>query len=326
MRQILIVILAALILAAPARAATLQDDHLFICDKTADISPALQPSALMDSAGAELEAKQFGLIYERFAQRYEATLSPAERAARPTTKYISNIRGAGALTSNLFDVSRALDGTSEKLFESSDDEISFNCAGLTPHDVDMAAVALMTRWVRSQESLHELEGRALFVAKQSRAHEALLYNGLPMWPWELWLNGKRLGESDWDPLFKTQWVLMRPTAGIEINTRNRASGNLDASVGIEPLGFARYQDDGYKSWWGASLLVTSSTNAGIGLGGLLRWNNFVLGVTRHESNSADMPASNFIFIGIELYDYANKQRGDFAEWKRLQKKSGIKGA
>ena len=64
-----------------------------------------------------------------------------------------------------------------------------------------------------------------------------------MWPWELWLNGKRLGKSDADPLFKTQIEFLRPTAGVEINTRSRELADLEGSLLLEPIGFVRYFDD-----------------------------------------------------------------------------------
>ena len=65
-------------------------------------------------------------------------------------------------------------------------------------------------------------------------------------------------------------------------------------------------------------IATRDKHAGIGLVGLLRWINYVLGVTRHEPNTAGVPASNFLFAGIKLYDFANKQRGNPDELKQLQ--------
>lgn len=320
MKNILLAVAVIFTILGAASAATLQGDHLQMCDQTLDISPNLRPSALLVITIKDYEAKRFGQIYESFAQQFENTLKDATPHAPSMDKFIANIRHAHDFIDNVFDVTPALDGKSEKLFESRPEEISFNCTQLAPHQVDMAAVALMTRWIRSQEELPELNIHAIFIAKQSKAHEALLNNGLPMWPWELWLNGKQLGHSDWEPLFKTQWILMRPIAGFEINTSNRASGNLQVSVGVEPIGFIKYQNDEYDSWWGMSLLATSSNQEGIGIGGLLRWNNYSLGITRHQSDTVGNPGSNFVFIGIEFHDFIAKKQEDFETWKNLQSK------
>jgi hypothetical protein len=318
MRRILFVSFTALFLAGTAHAATLQENRLYACSKTMDISPELQPAALLESSLMDIEARRFDLIYPRIAQLFATSLKPAEKTDTRTTYFTNHLSRASSFEAKYFDVIHVADIKSEILFASTNDEAQFECSKLPSYFANMAAAALMTQWMRNLETLPELQARASFVSHQSKVHEALLNNGLPMWPWELWLNGKRLGSSDWEPLFKTQWVVMRPTAGIEINTRNRASGNLEASVGLEPVGFVHYQNDDYNKWWGASLLVTSSTSAGIGLGGLLRWNNYVLGVTRHESNTAGVPASNFLFVGVELYDFANKQRGNLEQLKQLQ--------
>jgi hypothetical protein len=265
-----------------------------------------------------MAARRFDLVYRRYTQLFEATLLAAERSDPEVSRFVDGIPRATGFEAKYFDVTPEPDLKAEVFFSGTVNEIVVTCKTLKPYFANMASVALMTRWVRGQEILPDLEKRASFVAHQSKMHEALLYNGLPMWPWELWLNGKRLGKDDWEPLFKTQLVFMRPVAGFGIDTRNGVSGNLNVGVGVEPMGFVRYQDD-YRSWWGASLLVTSNTNAGTGVGGLVRWNSYVLGMTHHESTASGMPGSNFVFIGVELFDLVNNKRGDFSEWKQLQK-------
>jgi hypothetical protein len=304
-----------------ACAATFQDAQINACGKNLEVPSTLQPAAMLDATAADIGKGHFVRVYEYIAQTFETSLSDTERETKDIAPLISNIRKAQALEPKYFDVQHDAEFGSEVFFLNNETEkFSYSCETLPSNFPKMAAASLMTQWVRNQQYLGLYEERALNVVKQSNAHEALLFNGLPMWPWELWLNGKQLGPKDSDRLFETQWILMRPTAGVEINTRNRASANLDVSVGIEPFGFVHYSDQKYKEWTGASLLVTSTTGAGIGIGGLLRWNNYVVGITRHESNTVGAPASNFLFVGIELYDYANKQRGDFSEWKVEQQR------
>jgi hypothetical protein len=320
MSKILYTILITLLLVGACSAAELQEDRLFACGKTFEISPELQPSALMAATAAEFDAKRFDLVYRRFVQLFESTLLTAEKNEPDVSKFIIGITRTKDLEAKYYNVSHNPIRKEEVFFSATGNEILVKCDSIPSHFADMAAVSLMTRWVRGQEILPELKQRSSFVAHQSLAHEALLYSGLPMWPWELWANGKRLGKDDWEPLFKTQLVLMRPTAGVGIDTRNGIAGNLNVSVGIEPLGFVRYQSDKYNAWWGASLLVTSSTSSGTGVGGLLRWNNYVLGMTHHEANLTGEPAGNYVFVGVELYDMFNKKRDDFNEWKQLQQK------
>jgi hypothetical protein len=302
---------------AVAHGATLDNDSLAMCDRVFRLTPELRPSALMEAAAVDLDSGRFDRVYATFASRLDAALTTTNRTSPVATRLLANIR-AGTLPPHAFDVVPSDDKQKEIIFESRADQIEIDCAQVAPHEPDMAAIAIMTGWVLGQQLLPALEARARFVARQSAAHQALLNNGLPMWPWELWLNGKRLGQSDWEPLFKTQWVLMRPTAGIEINTRSRAEGDLEASVAIEPLGLVRYRSDDYSKWWGASLVVTSSTREGIGLGALLRWNNLVLGVTRHQADSPAKSDGTFVFIGVELYQLITKKREDFETWKDLQ--------
>ena len=304
-----------------ACAATLQNGQLNACGKNYDIPAALQTVAVLTATASDIEKGNFGLAYKYIADTLESSLSETEIKTKDIQILITNIRKAPLLDSAVFNVKHKARDSSETFFHTHEsDEFSYSCALLPPSFTKMAAASLATQWIPRPQETGMLEQRAQSIVKQSIAHEALLKNGLAMWPWELWLNGERLGSKDSDPLFLTQWIFMRPTAGIEINTRNRASANFDVSVGIEPIGFVHYSDQTYKDWWGASFLATSTTQAGIGIGGLLRWNNYVLGMTRHESNTVGTPSSNFLFIGIELYDYANKKRGEMTQWADVQQR------
>lgn len=303
---------------ATVQAASLDHDRVSICDRSLEISASLRPSALFEATAEALNKGHFSRIYPLFADRYEATLSDAARARPEVSLFLAQLRAA-SFDSRLFDVVPDDTRTREILFEGSAAPIELDCATLAPHQSDMAAVSLLTAWMRGQQMLPALAERARLAADQSRAHEALMANGLPMWPWELWLNGKQLGDSDWAPLFRTQWVLLRPTAGVQMGTRSRAEGKLDASLGVEPIGFVRYRDADYSSWWGASLLITSSTRDGIGLGALLRWNNYVLGVTRNQSATAGKGDATLVFVGFDLYPMANHQGQEFTAWKAQQK-------
>jgi hypothetical protein len=185
-----------------------------------------------------------------------------------------------------FDV--APEGNTEKIFRSVPaDTITISCAPSVPqYLVDVATAALLAERIRIEHELPAMKTRAAILEKASRDAEDLLKNGLAMWPWELWLNGLRLSEKDAD---------------------------LQASVMLEPLGFVRYRGDSYAHWWGASLVVTSSTRRGAGIGALLRWDNYVIGLTRHKGEGSD-PDSTFLMVGVDLYDLVNKKRTELKDW------------
>ena len=278
-----------------AGAAELRGDAIFLCDALR------QPSAAMRSSEAISHSKLADML---------AAAAGNERARPEVARLLGALRNPQGRS---FDV--APDGNTEKIFRSAPAEtITISCGATVPqYLVDAATAALLAERLRIQHELPAMKARAEILAKASRDAEDLLKNGLAMWPWELWLNGLRLSERDADPLFRTQWVVFRPSAGIEIDLRNRASADLQASVMLEPLGFVRYRGDSYAHWWGASLVVTSSTNRGAGFGALLRWDNYVIGLTRHKGESAQ-PDSTFLAVGIDLYDLVNRKRTELKEW------------
>ena len=309
MYRIAIALLAAFPLTG--QGAGLRGDDVHLCDRLHQ--PWLKPSSLLLDVSAELASGGFPAVYDKLARSLESSLSPGERAMPGVAGFLAALRNSQGRS---FEINPAASGANaEKLFETEPGrEITFDCAGAMPrYLVDLASVSLVAARVSARQNLPLLAQRAAAVAHASREAESLLKDGLPMWPWELWANGKRLSRNDSDPLFRTQWVLMRPTAGIEVDTRNRAAADLQASVLLEPVGFVRYRGAGYSHWWGASLVVTSSTGRGAGVGGLVRWDNYVFGLTRHKGENG-RPDSNFLVVGVELYDFLNRKRAELKDW------------
>ncbi len=136
------------------------------------------------------------------------------------------------------------------------------------------------------------------VSVRADEYEGYLKDGLPMWPWELAVNG---WGQDYKDLFteapRWQWVVARPSAGLELVWPNRKEANLEASLGIEPLGFVRYTDKNFRNWWGLSTLVVLGTDDnGAGLGGLIRYNNYSLGIVKREDID-----DIYLFLSFDLY-------------------------
>lgn len=276
-----------------AGAAELRGDAIFLCD-------ALRQPSIKSS-----EATAYGKLADALAAAVGN-----ERTRPEVARFLAVLRNPQGRS---FDV--APEGNTEKIFRSVPAEtITISCAPSVPqYLVEVATAALLAERIRIEHELPVMKARAAILEKASRDAEDLLKNGLAMWPWELWLNGLRLSDKDADPLFRTQWVVLRPSAGIEIDLRSQSSADLQASVMLEPLGFVRYRGDSYAHWWGASLVVTSSTRRGAGIGALLRWDNYVIGLTRHKGEGSE-PDSTFLMVGVDLYDLVNKKRTELKDW------------
>lgn len=279
--------------ATSAGAAELRGDAIFLCD-------ALRQPSIRSS-----EATAYGKLADALAAAVGN-----ERTRPEVARFLAVLRNPQGRS---FDV--APEGNTEKIFRSVPAEtITISCAPSVPqYLVEVATAALLAERIRIEHELPVMKTRAAILEKASRDAEDLLKNGLAMWPWELWLNGLRLSDKDADPLFRTQWVVLRPSAGIEIDLRSQSSADLQASVMLEPLGFVRYRGDSYAHWWGASLVVTSSTRRGAGIGALLRWDNYVIGLTRHKGEGSE-PDSTFLMVGVDLYDLVNKKRTELKDW------------
>jgi hypothetical protein len=318
-RRAALVFLIGILCVARVDAATLVGDEVRLCDRPRPPSASVRPSSLLLDVSAEVASSDFRAAYARLARTLEGAFSPGDRAMPGVAGFLAALRDPQGRT---FQIDTAASGANEeKLFETEQGrEITLDCGTPVPqYLVDLASVSLVASRISAKQITPDLARRALAVARSSREAESLLKDGLAMWPWELWANGLRLSRDDSAPLFRTQLVLMRPTASIEIDTRNRAAADLNASVMLEPLGFVRYRGSGHSSWWGASLVVTSSTGRGAGVGGVVRWDNYVLGVTRHKGDDG-RPDSNFLVLGVELYDVLNRKRAEVKDWDAFREK------
>ena len=186
------------------------------------------------------------------------------------------------------------------------DETPRELAQTNPQKANIGYTAFVLQVLFKQQLEAMLTPYAKQVWKRADAYEAYLTNGLPMWPWELAINS--WGE-DYEDLFRGpprwQWVVMRPSAGVEIFWPSRKEAELEASLAIEPIGFVRYTDlDNYREWWGLSALVTlGSADNGVGLGGLIRYNNYALGIVRRE----DIDEA-YVFLSFDLYEQVRETR------------------
>jgi hypothetical protein len=200
------------------------------------------------------------------------------------------------------------DSSDDLILPSEDEALEFDCENETPaklmgidsnpQKANIGYAAYLVTVVLSEqlESFDKIYSTR--VEERAGEYERYLKDGLAMWPWELAVNG---WGQDYNDLFtaapRWQWVVARPSAGFEIVWPNRKEARLEASIGVEPLGFVRYTDSSYKNWWGLSTLVVLGTDDnGAGLGGLIRYNNYSLGIVKRED--IDDP---YLCLSFDLY-------------------------
>jgi len=131
-------------------------------------------------------------------------------------------------------------------------------------------------------------------------HRDRLFNGLPMWPQETWLNGMNI-DFDTDTAERAsdkQWIFLRPSIAPALRFSGTDNSELDAALVIEPFGFIRYRKDSeFRKWQGASLMVSVTGDNGVGYGALYRYGNWIIGAAYHSQTSDTM-----LYASVDLYD------------------------
>ena len=143
-----------------------------------------------------------------------------------------------------------------------------------------------------QSVAYAVSGRAY------KSYERMVFDGLAMWPWEMWLNGKLVPSDFKQPAPLYQLAFLRPNVSPALKFDGTENSELDYGFMLEPIGYVRYSDSSYKSWWGVSTLITATDDNGIGYGALLRWDEMTLGLAYHEKDE-----STLMFVSIDLYKY-----------------------
>lgn len=185
--------------------------------------------------------------------------------------------------------------------------------------IDIVHLQLALRKIHD-ESFSQLRSQAdANIQRRNQQYQNWFDNGLPMWPQETWLNGIFLDESDAVEPAHHQWVFLRPSVGLGVNSDDGINdGNLEATLGVEVGGFVHYLKDDYSSYWGVSVLATLGEDAGVGWGGLLRYDNYVLGFTRRNRDlSAGISEDrDYLYIGYDLLQLIDEKKNRFRGFKQ----------
>lgn len=134
-------------------------------------------------------------------------------------------------------------------------------------------------------------------------HQNRLFNGLPMWPWETFVNGLGLKSHRTEPMpaSRNQWIVMRPDVVPALRFSGSNDSQLDAALIVEPVGFIRYRNHDYNRWWGVSFAVAISGDHGTGYGLVARWNQFIAGAGYHGRDSDAL-----VYVGMDLYQLVHQ--------------------
>jgi hypothetical protein len=137
------------------------------------------------------------------------------------------------------------------------------------------------------------------IRKVAGGYRNLLFNGLPMWPQEWWINGLGVDLESEVPQFAPmrQWVFMRPSMSPVFKLDGVDDSELDAALIVEPFGFIQYQTEERDRWMGGSFMVSITNGNGIGFGGLFRYNRGIFGAAYHDDDSDVL-----LYATIDLYD------------------------
>jgi hypothetical protein len=300
-----------------------------LCEQPLAPDPAFTRSALEDLVHEDFAVGRLDAVAAKLSAAYEASLTSAERTRPEVDIFLLRLKSAAHSVPQQWTLQRLQKPAGAEALFSADDagrRVVFDCMALASRDEkpaawqhNMVSIAfvmqkvLLPTWNEADRKRFDL------ISTRLKNHEDLLKNGMPMWPWELWLNGKRLGANDTDPLPVTQIVFMRPSVGLEINTRSRAKADLEGSLLIEPIGVIRYLDPEYSRWVGVSAVVTSSTRQGMGYGFVVRYGRYAAGLTRHKSDTGGGD-DTYLALSFDLYDLIEKKRETYpADRARLKK-------
>jgi hypothetical protein len=295
----------------------------------------LGPRVMAEVAAARYEAG-YRVVFETFLREYgEAASREAEvRAFREAFhEYLALRERAGDQPVRWRGEWDADDDVQEYFLLAPDgavEQVRIPCAEIADpqaHAVSARVAVAYAAFALEQATGSDLDEARRAAARRAQAlygaYEQWLFDGLAQWPWELWLNGRRLPRDFADPPPRWQWIALRPNASLVANLDTFEDSALDYALTFEPIGFVRYvEGSSYRKWWGLSPTLTLTGDHGAGYGLLGRYNNFVLGAAYHERDERVL-----WYMSVDLYRYALGEEGKVRQARTLldRVKGGLAG-
>lgn len=314
----ILMLLAAAVLATPNAVRAQADDVRGWCEWDHDPAHPLAWNNLRGTVAPLVDDDEFRDAYAAVAARYEELIrdlpqgsfgSTATTAREAVDAYMHRISEPGREAPETWvpfeDAETGSLLYSLGPFHDDDDEreLSISCSVFDPDNpgnIEEMTAYLFRAMRRVGEYGNELvAGQLGATAVAERAYstyENWVFNGLPMWPWELWANGLRIPEDPAEAVPRTQFVFLRPGFSPVFHFDGERDSELDIGLVVEPVGFVRYTSRDYREWWGASFLVSMTENNGVGYGAQFRWNEYTLGVAHHARSNDEL-----LYVGVDLY-------------------------
>lgn len=327
-----LLLLTAVAAAAPWGASFAQVREVWCdADSPYDSGHPLAWPQLQDEVQARLEAGRiraaYGIVRDALARRLAARRPAAEaaqklnRVSAAADAYIQFIEQPGREAPVLFDLGRPVPTTQGPQLKAQLGPLSAQpgapvaaeyilrlpCTALAePGDPVLRDTAYFL------DSMHQVASSDLGAAQVAAAaratavyqsYEDLLTNGLPMWPWEMWVNSHKIPDDFNRAAPDTQWVFLRPNLAPVLVTGGDEDAELDLGLTVE-IGHIWYRNADYSKWWGVSAMVAVTDDAGIGYGGMLRWNDYTLGVAAQDGEE-DVA----FYLSVDLYRLVLGERG-----------------
>ena len=302
------------------------EDQIIWCKWKADPAHPLSWASVRTELQPLLVNRKYQSAYQLILEKYRNAQEAVRERTPNAVSFEAELRAfiAGSSGRTRFQFTERGDVGDNVLLLPKQQQIEFPClipkTGKDDNPKDFArkspelaniGYAAQLVFVASGDEVQNLLGPAADVIdNRATGYRGLLLDGLPMWPWELYLNGRLFGMHSLEsPVPKYQVVFFRPSVGMEITWPSQEEAKAEASIGVEPIGFVRYTGSDYKNWWGASALVTLGTaDHGAGLGVLGRYNNYAVGVTKRKNTDGV-----FMFFSYDFYDLVNnKEKRDKA--------------
>ena len=153
-----------------------------------------------------------------------------------------------------------------------------------------------------------VEPVAFIAETEYRDFENWLDNGLEMWPWELWINGRNLPDTGAPT---SQTIFLRPSGLIGLQFDGTDDSVATYGMALELFGKVKYasQSD-RKKWKGISLMASVTNDRGVGYGFLTRFNRYVLGLAYHDSDDAVLLYFNLDLQKFVLGENSQAEQAD----------------
>lgn len=313
-----VLVQAAPLWAQPQPATPAPESSFVICGQPYDAGHPWAWPQVRQRYAAPLAAGDFPSVYQQLARAF--ALSPNQRdesVRRTVAAHIAQVASGAVGARQEFELSSVFDpaaGTRRLVLFSGPEQIDLDECGTSSEDKlgrDELRYLAQDMVALSDLELAAARGAAFEHIEQiDERYDRYLSKGFPMFPWESFVNSLLLAPehlASGPPHF--QIVALHPAAGVEATMKLRANDGWSPVLCLEPVGWVYYPPkEDFRTWWGASALLTFRRDIGMGAGLLFRYQSFSLGFTLRPLTEGGSlrHGERFVFLGIDVYKFLKK--------------------